>query len=278
MRGVKISEVMRFLVVFNMNIFNELNCQLSSSLILGRKQMDSLSSIRVGMSFVCTGFSGKFIVVCAVFGLSMTGVVTQAEAAFIRSAESVSYGGSSASSPNLMIDQSGLATTFSNGVTDFDSYDPANVFHDYQYGVGNINEWFADYPDPVEGEIVFDLGDEYTLDRIAFWNEDGEGILSVDVSFSLDGTTYGSAQNFLPTDNDWGVNYTADIFTLSSSSLARFVKFELTGDPSADDGYNNLSIGEVAFSVAEGVPEPATMILFGTGLLGLFGVRRRRKN
>jgi hypothetical protein len=204
--------------------------------------------------------------------------VSQANATAILSPDSATYSGTSATSTDLMIDRSGLATGFTSGVTNFDTYNPANVEHLYQYGGGSINEWFANYPTSGIGEVVFDLGDLYTVDRIAFWNEDGEGISSVGVSFSLDGITYGGVETFKLTDNAWGVNYTADILALSSFTLAKFVKFNLVAANPADDGYPNLSIGEVAFSVNSPVPEPATMVLFGAGLLGLLGMRRGKNS
>lgn len=205
----------------------------------------------------------------------------QAEATYIHEASSVTYvTAGSSTSPNLMIDQSGLGTSYASGVTDFDAYNPASILHNWQYdpASGNATEWFGDYSTLI-GDVVFDLGGLFTVDRIAFWNEDGEGINSVDVSYSTDGSSYGAAQTFAINNSEWGSDYVAQILTLTTPGYAQFIKFNLTA-AKAEDGYPNLSIGEVAFSVAEPtnpVPEPATLLLFATGIVGFLGAKGRKR-
>ena len=50
---------------------------------------------------------------------------------------------------------------------------------------------------------------------------------------------------------------------------------ELTGVGTAHQGYY-IGLDNVSLT-ADPVPEPATMLLFGTGLAGLVGARTRRK-
>jgi len=134
------------------------------------------------------------------------------------------------------------------------------------------------------GSVSFDLGGVYTIDRIAFWNEDVTGIDSFTVTFSDDDITYGNDQMFSSddlTDNPYKDAYKADILALSDFVVARYVHFQLNAHlPESGAGDHltlpTVSIGEVAFSVAEPVPEPATILLFGVGVMGLLGSRRRK--
>lgn len=210
-------------------------------------------------------------VVMAVLGLSTFVTAGSAEATYIRSAVNVvSSTGDAVPVANLS-NQSGLESNFVSGVTDFDAYNPGNVLHDYPWG----NEWFAPLGSAT-GSLVFDLGYKYTIDRFAFWNEDSGGIAEIVGFSSLDGVSWSpSIGTFTPTDNTLNMNYVADVFEFPA--IARYVRFDLTATDPTDQGYApTLAIGEVAFSVAEPVPEPATMLLFGAGL-GVLGVFRGRK-
>lgn len=208
-----------------------------------------------------------------VVGVILFGAVQQACATYIRSAETVWSNTANAVSVVNTSNQSGLISTYVSGVTEFDTYDPGSVNHLYPWG----NEWFATEGTNT-GALMFDLGGMFTIDRFAFWNEDSGGITSISVSISLDGSSWGaSLGTFTPSDNMLDVNYTADVF--SFSAITQYVRFDLVALDPTDQGYlPTLAVGEVAFSVLEPVPEPATILLFGVGagVLGLFGSRKKR--
>lgn len=197
--------------------------------------------------------------------------VAQANATYIRSAASTTSSVGDAVPAANMSNQSGLASTFINGVTDFDVYNPGSVTHDYPWA----NEWFAPLGTDV-GSVTFDLGYVFTIDKFAFWNEDSGGVAGIDAFSSIDGSSWSLLLGtYAPTNTTLDSAYVADVFKFST--VARYVRFDMTAITPTDQGYlPTLAVGEVAFSVAEAVPEPATMLLFGAGM-GVFGLFRGRK-
>ncbi len=191
-----------------------------------------------------------------------------------------------------VIDQSGLSVGYNNG-EDFDTY-VSSATHEWH---PDNNEWWTPW-DTAGGTIAFDLGGYFTLDKIALWNEDAAGIESMVVSVSGQqfsptntGTVVG---NFSVTAGDLTDNYYdyptsqdywADILSFTEVSSVRYVQFDmiaaqedaLQGAVDPNTGYFTLSMAEVAFSVTDPVPEPTTMVLFISGLVGLVAVRRRNK-
>jgi len=107
------------------------------------------------------------------------------------------------------IDQAGLSTGFSSGVTSFDAYMAGNPLH--SMFAGN-NEWFSQ-AFMETAQIDYDLGATMTLDRLALWNEDSSGIGSFDLLVSSDGTNYVQMlTGVTPADNPVNQDYAAEVF------------------------------------------------------------------
>jgi hypothetical protein len=198
----------------------------------------------------------------------------KAEAAVIRSP--ISATASSELSSNYLIgntiNQSGLNLNFVSGVTDFDTYFSApNTTHTH-YNVGFT--WFSDGLTKLltpSATLNYDLGGVFTIDRLALWNSDYNGIGSLNILTSTDGVAFASlASGLTPSNNPLGNDYPATVFGLNSVA-ARFVRLEISC-PVKDD-YNVCGMGEIAFSTATAaVPTPALL----PGLIGL-GVAALRK-
>lgn len=215
------------------------------------------------------------ILLCMLFTAAIS------EAGTIRSpvAAPVNTGGEFGATTDIgnTFDQSGLSSGFTSGVDDFDTYIATNPMHTPSF---EDNEWFT--PEGVNSAtVIYDLGAEYSILRLALWNEDAAGIETMDVSTSNDVsfTTSTSVGSFNPFDNPAVIDYPAEVFDLMDSN-ARYVRLEVTG-PNTGSSFNGISMGEIAFDTAAPsavVPEPSSLVLCGFGVLGFIGRCLRRKS
>lgn len=168
------------------------------------------------------------------------------------------------------IDQTGLDSNYTSGVTDFDTYIGSDPVH----SSNAINqEWFSEIG-MTSSTLIFDLGRSYMLDRIALWNEESGGFSSALVSGSVDGLSYTSLTSIAPTNNPADSAYSAEVFSLGSTNLARFIKLDLSSCPQPTSTFDGCSLGEIAFSAQ--VPIPGAALFLVTGMGGLAALRRRQ--
>lgn len=176
-------------------------------------------------------------------------------------------------SDDRMIDQSGLSTGFTSGVTDFDTYISTNPTHLST----NSSRSYASPISVTSGVIDFDLGSIFTVNDFVMWGDNSltstsrgpkdfalYASMSSDFSGAINLGSFTSATPPIPT------NIPAEVFSFAATS-ARYIRLEIIN--SHGDG-NNINIGEIAVSA---IPIPAAAWLFGSGLLGLIGIARRKK-
>ena len=187
----------------------------------------------------------------------------------------IQLGGPGSGSIADTLNQNGLATSYTSGVTDFDAYLATEGGH--STGFAGL-EWFSNQGTNA-ATVTYDLGSAMMIDALALWNEESSGIGTLQILGSTDNLTFNSlASGLSPTD--WpggsGPNYTADRFNFSATNL-QYIRLVATNCPQQQGTYQACAIGEVAFRMAggQGVPEPGTLSLFGLSAL-LLGMGRRR--
>ncbi|MEQ8963895.1 MAG: PEP-CTERM sorting domain-containing protein [Coleofasciculus sp. C2-GNP5-27] len=201
------------------------------------------------------------------------GAITQAEANTIIQPQSASSNlgdlGSFANI-NLSIDQSGLSTPYTSGVTDFDTYVSGNPTHSFI-----SNTWISGSSGP--GSITFDLGNVFGLDGMAMWGTGGT--FSVQ-NFDLFASETGADSSFVSLGSfvqnfESGAD-SAQVFNFGTTT-AQFIRMDFLSNHGAGSG---TGIGEVAFRTAEVTPEPVPepMTIFGLATTLGFGALVNRKN
>jgi hypothetical protein len=147
------------------------------------------------------------------------------------------------------------------------------------------NSWVSS-PSVLTGQITFNLGGLFSVDSFSFWNQNGggpglagsTGIQNVQVLVSTNGIDFtplpGGPSAFARVTGTANLPPQIFVFSVVNATHFRFNVLSNYGDPF------NTGFGEVGFNSVPSavIPEPTTMVLFGTGLAGVAAqVRRRRR-
>lgn len=188
----------------------------------------------------------------------------------------IDNGGPGFGSINDTLNQNGLNSGFTSGVTDYDTYIATAPTHSFIFAG---MEWFSNSPPPASPTVVtYDLGATFPINALALWNEESSGIATLDLATSVDGVSFSNLVTGLtPIDNNSGdIDYAVESIPFATTN-AQYVRFTMTG-PTPDSDFDAVAIGEVAFRVenARNVTDGgSTMALLGCGLLGLCVAKRK---
>lgn len=176
-----------------------------------------------------------------------------------------------------MIDQSGLATKYKSGVTDFDAYVAQGPIH-----AADSGEWLSTGPLSM-ARVTFDLGEMVEFNGAAIWNEDASSLTAIigSLPIALGGGYGGIGLN--DTAASGGSPYGPSVWR-HQALTSRYVTFDIYGCNRAGFTHNGCGLGEVAFRSTAlappppgAVPEPATWAMMILGFGGVGATLRRRR-
>jgi hypothetical protein len=216
----------------------------------------------------------KFAFVSALAALTLTATGAQAAKIIAPVSVTATKGGSAGASwsPEHAINQNGLQTKYTAGVTDFDAYMAGNPFHDGRTRIEYLSSQTAR-----SAQLTFDFGEEVTIYKLAIWDADAATQQSMSISTPEQGLLY----TFSPVESQ-GSRYAGQVFEFRPITT-RYLSLDINGCGEKEFPQQTIDycgLGEIIFAdgtgITAGVPEPATwaMMILGFGAAG--SVLRRR--
>jgi hypothetical protein len=160
-----------------------------------------------------------------------------------------------------MINRSGIDDPFVSGSTDFGTY-----FAEFGKPFGNANytnNWQSElsFNLPLTGYLDFDLGDSYTIDRIALWNISLKDI-TIELYEDLDGPGEVAGEFVLTRNVNSPFSYRVELLTLDAPVRGRYLKLNIlsTYTYSPGDNFGYAIVGEVAVSATSSTAGPLLTI------------------